>query len=153
MLLDGFVSRRSTGRRLTRSAFLCMLAVGGLLPGCGPPKSAALSSNIGDITGHFIRYASANGNKAPPDEAAFRKFMEGIKVADIDRVLVSSRDGKPWVVKYGVKLDGDPTKASLPPADQPKIVILHEAEGVAGKKLTATHAGLTFEVADPDSVK
>jgi hypothetical protein len=153
MTIDVRCSRRAAGRGLTCVVLLSMLAAGGLVPGCARPKDAAARSNIGDLTGHYIRYAGANGNKAPPDEAAFRKFMEGINVADIDAVLRSSRDGKPYVVRYGADLKGDPTKASLPPSDQPKIVILHEAEGVGGRKLTATHAGLAFEVDDPDSVK
>lgn len=153
MTIDRRHSSRSAGRRMAGCVMLLLLAVGGLVAGCAPPKDAAARSNIGEITGHYLRYAGANANKSPPDEAAFRKFMEGIKVADIDAVLRSSRDGKPYVVRYGADLKGDPTKASLPPSDQPKIVILHEAEGIAGKKLTATHAGLTFEVADPDSVK
>lgn len=127
---------------------LTLAAIGGCAP--APPVP---TSNIGTITGYYLQYAGRHANASPPNADAFRRYIASLGVEDVDGAFVSSRDGQPYVVRYGIDLTGSPTLASLPPSDQPKIVILHEAEGMGGKKMIATHMGLTFEAAEPDSIR
>ena len=127
---------------------LALAAVGGCAPAHPVP-----TSNIGTITGYYLQYAGRHANAAPPNAETFRSYIASLGVEDVDGAFISSRDGQPYVVRYGIDLTGSPTLASLPPSDQPKIVILHEAEGMKGKKMIATHMGLTFEAAEPDSIR
>jgi hypothetical protein len=143
----------SVGRRSVMTlSLLGAVAWGAVaLCGCGV-RSSAPTSNISTITGYYLQYAGEHANASPPDAEVFRRYIASQGVENIDALFVSTRDGKPFTVRYGISLAGAPEMASLPPSDQPKIVILHEAEGVGGMKMTATHAGLTFETADPDTV-
>lgn len=145
-------------RRSVRSAWRCAMAllpiavVMGAIAGCAPAPPVP-TSNIGTITGYYLQYAGRHANASPPNADAFRRYIASLGVVDVDGAFVSSRDGQPYVIRYGIDLTGSPTLASLPPSDQPKIVILHEAEGMGGKKMIATHMGLTFEAAEPDSIR
>jgi hypothetical protein len=52
-----------------------------------------------------------------------------------------------------LKLNDSNEGGNLPPDQKPKIVIIHEQEGVAGKKLVALHNEIVLETEDPISVK
>jgi len=76
-----------------------------------------------------------NGNKlGPPNEKAFKEFIRGVDDhttrainfdrAEVDKLFVSPRDGKPYVVRYAVKL-GDPRNP---------VPIIHEQDGAGGKR-------------------
>jgi len=144
----------SSGRRWPArwAAGASVVCVAVAVCGCGV-RTSAPTSNIATITGYYIQYAGEHANASPPDAEAFRRYVANQGVGDLDAVFVSTRDGQPYAVRYGINLGGSPELASLPPSDQPKIVILHEAGGVGGMKMTATHAGLTFETADPSTVQ
>jgi hypothetical protein len=141
--------RRWAVRWAVHASVVCVAAA---VCGCSG-RASAPTSNIATITGYYLQYAGEHANASPPDAEAFRSYVANQGVGDLDAVFVSSRDGKPYAVRYGINLAGSPEMASLPPSDQPKIVILHEADGVGGMRMTATHAGLTFETADPSTVQ
>jgi len=129
---------------------LAFLVVAGCLSGCGspppPPPDDGARSQLQTLLGHYIQYSAANREQAPPDEATFRKFLAGKQVADVDKLLASPRDGKPFVVTYKKSLATDPSKGNLPPEQREKVVVIREQDGANGKRLVGYSSGLVEEV-------
>lgn len=88
------------------------LLVGGLV-GCGSGVDSSAgpgeSSNLRVLSRLYVKYQASNQGVAPPDETAFKAFiqqtgqpiLEAEHVADIAGLFISERDGEPYVIKYG----------------------------------------------------
>jgi hypothetical protein len=114
-----------------------------LASGCGqtgaPPVEGRLA--IENIAKWRQLYLANHGRKPPADEAAFLNFIEQ-KMKDrgepFDRntFLLSPRDGKKYVVRYGKEW------ANL----KENSVAVHEQEGYDGKVLVAFESARSSEV-------
>ncbi|MBA4191582.1 MAG: hypothetical protein C0467_26685 [Planctomycetaceae bacterium] len=130
---------------------IASLLVAGCLSGCGSstpqaPANDGARSQLQTLLGHYVQYAAANHEQAPPDEATFRKFLAGKQVAEVDKLLTSPRDGKALVVTYKKSLVADPSKGNLPPEQREKVIVIREQEGANGKRLVGYSSGFVEEV-------
>lgn len=128
----------STSGFLRLSTALLLISSLLVLAGCKDSvstKIAALNeTGIQRLVNCYTFYHVKNGYKGPKDEADFKKFIAmpgnekgferaGIDTTDIDAMFISSRDEKPFRVKYNVT--GSSFGFSAP--------IIFESEGVDGE--------------------
>jgi hypothetical protein len=85
-----------------------------LLAGCGK-QSASTKMSHGDFgtlqvtSSMFASYIGENGGKTPPDEQAFRTYLESKQQKldeqgkTVDELLTSPRNGEPLIFVYGKK--------------------------------------------------
>jgi hypothetical protein len=118
------------------------------ISGCGgappPPPNAQL--HVEEIASWYQKYQALNGRQPPPDEATFVAFInkmmkeQGVAEGMRQDYLVSPRDGKKFVVRYGKPMSTDPTRN----------IVVYEQEGQDGKKWMANAAGVGREVDDAE---
>jgi hypothetical protein len=139
---------------MARLRLWCVLATCVWLLGCGGTRTASQvteESTLKPVAVFYSRYISQHGGRPPADEAAFRKFLEGLSpdelksfgVSSIDEMLVSKRDGQPYKILYG-----PPSGPPLGPGGQP--IIAYESKGVSGKRFVASSVGGVIEVDDAE---
>jgi hypothetical protein len=133
--------------RLLAGAFFLLLA------GCGGPPTGPDVESLQALAELYAQYAAAHKGQTPPNDAELRKFAASIeaqaraageppvnpadpKVTRFDKFFTSTRDGQPFVVRYG-------TPVSYKTA--PDQVLATEAIGVGGKKLAVYSNGLVVE--------
>lgn len=122
-----------TGIATPRMVVVATLLAGLLLEGgCGPSSGTDArrmqSSRLRDVISLYV-YAGRALGRPLRDEAEFKEFinkqgskvMEKAGVNSADELLVSERDGKPFVVLY-----------KKPANDNAAGVVAYEAEGVDG---------------------
>jgi hypothetical protein len=131
------------------AGILCVLAALLLTTGCGG-SSASSGMNEDDyatlrsVSAMFSQYMGANNGKTPPDEQAFRAFLETKKdVLDktgttADQLLTSPRSGEPLIFVYGK------TPVSGPMG---MVYFAYEKSPVDGKRLVIASRGM-FEQMD-----
>jgi hypothetical protein len=121
-----------------------LLAVAG---GCTRNASQATeSSNMKPLAVAYGRYISTHKGQPPASEAEFKTYLKSLppeslqsfNVTDMESLLVSTRDKKPYVIRYG-KPSGPAGPGGMP-------VIAYEQEGVEGKRYIATMVGAVEEV-------
>jgi hypothetical protein len=92
---------------------------------------------------NLYAYAGRELGHSPHNEEEFKKFVQEkggdvvsrLKLASVDDLFVSSRDGKPYVVQYA------------PPKSQTAgEVVAYEAEGANGKRLVCYETGEVREL-------
>jgi hypothetical protein len=129
---------------------LVCLAVLLVCGGCGGTQSASHeteTSNLKPLAIYYGRYIAQHRGQPPANEAEFKAFLSKIPAADLqafnvasaDDLLVSNRDGQPYVVIYG-----PPTGPAEGPGKFP--VIAYEKTGVGGKRYVASSIGGVEEV-------
>jgi hypothetical protein len=114
--------------------------------GCGSIASKAWrqgqASHLRTLALFYGSATSALG-RAPANEAELKKFIEkqgaaavaSLKLASIDKLFVSERDGKPYVVMYGPRPKGAAADLAA-----------YEQDGVDGKRLVGFTLGAVQEV-------
>ncbi len=126
-----------------------LLALVAVAAGCSRTASQATeSSNMKPLAIFYGQYLAAHKGQPPADEAQFKEFvktlrpelLKSLEVADVNSVFVSTRDKKPYVIRYG-KVAGPPGPGGVP-------VVAYEQEGVGGKRFVATTVGAVAEVED-----
>jgi hypothetical protein len=91
----------------------------------------------------YLRYSTNNiGRKQSVEQ--FKQFIKkvpanelepfGIQAADVDPLFVSPRDGQPYVIRFGAPL-------APPSPSAPATVVIYEAAGAGGKRLTFDAVG------------
>ena len=121
-----------------------------LLIGCGGTQTASKrteESSLKPLSIMYGRYIAQNRGQPPANEEAFKKFLstvgseelKSVGVESIDKLLVSSRDGQPYVVIYGPA-----TGPAQGPGGRP--IIAYEKTGVGGKRFVASDLGGVEEV-------
>ena len=108
----------------------------------------AMESNLRPLALFYGQFVGQHAGKPPADEEEFREYLDSLSageldawgVEDVDRLFVSPRDGKPYVVLYGE----DALKGPRRFADSP--VIAYEQVGMGGRRLVATALGAVEEV-------
>ena len=128
-----------------------------LVVGCGegpPPAASTAESSISALARLYGEYASRHQDVGPPDEAAFRGFIASLPeeqrralgLSDLDQALISPRDGQPFEIRYGLSprqmLDGRGLRN--------QAIVIHERQGVAGRRWIATGTGITVEVSEEE---
>jgi hypothetical protein len=90
-----------------------------LFTGCSgsTPPSDGGRQQIGQLQLYSMEYGNANRNVAPADLNSFKNFLTNKKVSDLDKALTSPRGNKPYVIKYGLKLNDSNEGGNLPPMD------------------------------------
>jgi len=127
----------------------------GLLSGCGDkgrPNQAEEESPLKPIAMCYGEYVRLHQGKPPPSEAEFKVYLkdpkvterlkEEFKVTDVDKLLVSPRDNKPFVIIYGT------LSKNSGPGGAP--VVGYEQAGVGGKRFVASTQGAVVEVDDAE---
>ena len=130
-------------------AFACLLAWG-----CrGEPAGPDVES-LKAVAELYAQYAASHQGKPPANEAELRKFLATLESqaraagaagpargTRFDAYFVSTRDGQPFVIRYGTPVSYDPKSAE---------VLAAEAAGVGGKRLVAYSNGTVVERAVGD---
>ena len=108
--------------------------------GCGGPDPADLlaeanNDNVARLSNLYQAFQSRHDWRGPSDEAEFKAFLNGwnpkkleaigVAPGTIDATFVSTRDGEPFKVRYGVP--GHIMGSSAP--------VVFEATGVDGKRM------------------
>lgn len=97
----------------------------------------------------FYRYYQADRKQPPPDEKALKEYVRGLPAEkkqgfgmtdDLDQLFVSPRDGKPFAVRYKVRID--------PGAGSEAVA--WEKDGQNGGRFVALMMGYVQEYADAD---
>lgn len=135
-------------RRMGALLALCLALPCLPLVGCGGPSEvrnpqAKVESHLQTLSVLFMQYTSENKGQSPPDEATFKKYVNGLPPERLmgktaDELFISPRDSQPYVVFYGVKM-------GMPGAGPPAVVA-YEKTGVLGKRYIATALGGVEEV-------
>lgn len=106
-------------------------AVLAALLGCSKPPPEpedAAAVNLRRIAQAFD-VAEYKLRRAPRDEGELRRFLgETGAAVDPDQLLRSPRDGQPYVIRYGSRLDPDGRNT----------VLAHEKDGVGGRRYVIT---------------
>jgi hypothetical protein len=134
-----------------RREWTAQIGLAGLLvalSGCGSEKQSEEreQSNLKPLAVLYGQFTAQHRGQAPSNEDEFKKFIQALppeklasfKVANVDILLVSARDQKPYVVVYGPA----PSAGSSPT----NRVIAYEQTGVGGKRFVAFSVGKIEEV-------
>lgn len=106
------------------------------------------ASSLKPIAIYYGSFVGQNRGQPPKSEAEFKAYLReqknaeslkaSFKITDIDKMFISSRDNKPYVIYYGV------IPNSSGPAGAP--VIAYEEQGLGGKRFVASAVGAVQEV-------
>ena len=108
--------------------------------------------NLRNLTKLLGRFSARNQGRMPKDEQEFKTFvrempgeqLSALGVRDVEKIFVSSRDGEPYVIRYGQ--NSSPMGGALPRGKEivinPKLpgggvsqpVVAHEKTGVKGQR-------------------
>ena len=115
--------------------------------GCGGAKTqSALEQETSRLKPLVILYAQAfaqNRGRPPANEEKFKSFLakegeyllESYKLNSVDDLLISERDGKPYVIFYGKR-----------PQGVARDLCAYEKDGVDGKRYVGYTLGIVEEV-------
>jgi hypothetical protein len=122
--------------------------------GCGNESGpiAQEQTNLAWLGSMYARYIGANQGKPPQAIDELKKFVAGrttpdeltrLKVASVDELFISPRDGRPFEMV---------TYKQLPPPEggAPAPVVLYEAVGQNGQRAVAFPGGNTGTVSESD---
>ena len=136
--------------QVLRGAFVALLLLGAV-SGCsgrGRSNQAEETSSLKPIAKFYGNYVNKHRGQPPKDEAEFKAFLReaanaeqlkaDFKITEIDKMFISSRDNKPYIIYYGL------IPKSSGPAGAP--VVAYEQEGVGGKRFVASAVGSVQEV-------
>lgn len=94
----------------------------------------------------YGQYTGSHRGQPPASEEEFKTYLKTIRpealkslnVTDIESLLISSRDKKPYVIRYG-KVQGPAGPGGMP-------VFAYEQDGIDGRRYVATSVGAVAEV-------
>jgi hypothetical protein len=123
-----------------------LFAVAALISGCGESDEVEQQSNLRAIAAYYSQFLAHHRGQLPANEEEFKKFIQAkggealaYKGLSVDELFVSSRDGKPFVVRYR----GD---KSWPARD----LVAYEQEGRDGTRHGATSIGGYAVISDEE---
>ena len=134
--------------RIPGAIALVLLSV---VVGCGDKgrsNKAQEGSPLKPIAKFYGDYVRQHQGMPPAGEAEFKAFLketknaawlkEEFKVTDIDKLLISPRDNKPFVIYYGTR-----SKNAGPGG---ALLVAYEQVGLEGKRFVASALGAVEEV-------
>jgi hypothetical protein len=114
--------------------------------GCGDRNSTPKlhESNLRMVAVLYSQFVSGHGGEIPRDADDFRSFIQSLGpgvleragLAGLDELLLSHRDGKPFVIQYK-DIDW-----------KLRHVIAYEQEGAGGTRCVASDLGAVSEITD-----
>lgn len=149
-----------------RYPVVLLLLLGIQTLGCSGCQQASTKRNadnkeLQQLGNQFMEFYRAR-SKTPADEAELKEFvvanMTDVKrqllgITDTNKLFVSGRDGKPFIVRYGMTM----TAGGPPPADGEAAingaVIIYEAEGKGGYRQVVSSMGDMTELKFDELVK
>jgi hypothetical protein len=98
----------------------------------------------------YMQFSSRHRGAGPANEAEFKKFIQGLPetqrtamgVKDVEKLFVSDRDGKPYVILYGAKASAAPG----PKGPSAAPVVGYEQTGSGGRRFVASALGAVEEL-------
>jgi len=119
-----------------------------LLAGCSRTTQKAQAreeSHLKKLAVLYMQYAAQHRGQGPASEAEFKSFVRSLPEAqrkslgieDVDALFISERDGKPYVIVYGVKGAAAPGPGGAGAAP----VIGYEQVGQGGSRYVANSLG------------
>ena len=104
------------------------------------------SSNLKPLAVLYGQFINTHRGQPPANEGEFKAYLKTVRpemlrsleVTDLESLFVSSRDKKPYVIRYG-NVTGPAGPGGVP-------VVAYEQEGVGGKRYIATTVGAVQEV-------
>ena len=135
---------------LWRAGLLVVGVAVWLAAGCGgrTESEEREQSHLKPLAILYGQFVGEHQGRPPKDEQEFKQYVRSqspevlasFGISDADTVFISSRDGQPYVVRYG-----NAAKTGPPgPGGQP--VIAYERTGVSGKRFVASSIGAVEEV-------
>ena len=125
------------------------------LTGCStqPAPAPKVEVDLRQLAVLYGRFVGQHQGQSPKDEVEFRTFVEESElnelkargIENVDSFFSSPRDGKPYVVKYGLKMSA--------PDAQGGPVIAHEQEGKNGRRNVAFMTGRIAEFDEAEFAK
>lgn len=96
---------------------ITLLLLASLAVGCeAKPEIVRTEAHLGmeKLGIMFLRYASRNQGKTPPNEKALKDFIntidpaerQGMELTNVDALFISPNDKKPYIIKYGIAFVG-----------------------------------------------
>lgn len=141
-------------RRTLRTSLAAVACACGLTVGCDSPPSGPDVESLKAVVELYAQYAASHQGRPPAGEADLRKFLVGLETqaraagapasargTRYDAYFVSTRDGTPFVIRYGTPVSYDPKSTEI---------LAAEAVGVGGKRLVAYANGTIAERAVGD---
>jgi hypothetical protein len=131
-----------TGMLCVLTGFLLSIGCGGASPSTG--MDADDYATLRSASALYSEYMGANNGQTPPDEQAFRAFLETKKDVleksgkTVDQLLTSPRSGEPLIYLYGKKPVSGPMGM---------VYFAYEKTPVDGKRLVIASRGM-FEQMD-----
>lgn len=114
----------------------------------GKSNKAEEASPLKPIAKFYGDFINQHQGRPPSGEAEFKAFLkeatnadrlkDTFKITDIDKLLISPRDNKPYVIYYG-NISNNQGPGGAP-------VVAYEKVGVAGKRFIASALGAVAEV-------
>jgi hypothetical protein len=128
---------------LVRLGNLAVIVCAGLI-GCSSKKTQRTEepgvTNLRKI-GQAYDFFTQEKHRAPQnDEELKPMFKELGDNTNPDEILISKRDGKPFVILYGPKMDSDARD----------IILAHEQDGADGKRYVLTQDRMVREMSDEE---
>ena len=130
----------------------------GAVVGCGGggrSNKAEQESSLKPLAIFYGSYINQHQGRPPSGESELKAFLKEaanadmlraqFQITDIERLLISPRDNKPYVVYYGSMLIGQGSGGAP--------VMAYEKEGVKGKRVVASGMGAVVEVEDAELCK
>jgi hypothetical protein len=84
-----------------------MLTLGALVGGCGQSEQVEEQTNLRAIAAYYSQYLAHHRGQLPANAEDFKRFIKSkgsealsYKGLSVDDLFTSSRDGKPYIVKY-----------------------------------------------------
>lgn len=122
-------------RKRKEHAAAILLLLLATLTGCGSGPEGEQQSNLRVLSVWYGQYRSAHGGELPRNEEEFKSFIQARSgdalqkagIASVEELFISSRDGKPFVVRYR-----DDANWPLENA------VIYEQEGASGTRHIAT---------------
>jgi hypothetical protein len=150
-------------RRLTLG--LLSLFLGALTLGCSGcqqvgSSGGAPNKELQQLGNQYMEFFRARA-KTPADEAELKEFIaanmtdvkrEILGISDVNKLFTSTRDNKPFVVRYGITI----TETAPAPGSEPVVqgtVVAYEAAGSGGYRQVFTSLGELTELKFDDLVK
>ena len=123
-----------------------LLATAALASGCAESEQVERQSNLQAIAAYYSQFLAHHRGQLPANEEEFKEFIQAkggealaYKGLSVDELFMSSRDGKPFVVRYRVD-------KSWPAPD----LVAYEQEGRDGIRHGATSIGGYAVISDEE---
>jgi hypothetical protein len=147
------------------SCWLLGMAIAGLV-GCAKapppetvsPNGSATQNRLTTIGWLYTLHVDLHG-KPPTNYADFNRFAEKLSPANggpsalPEPFLISPTDGKPIVIRYGIKFPPDPNRSKTAglPADGP--IVAHEEVGANGRRFVVFAGSSRVEQLDEEQFR